>query len=72
MIYGTTNDHENDEITFHHHIDINYTDDEITIYYNITGLLPSLQYTFTVYVLDFSNTMKNQTNITFCEFCYYM
>ena len=54
----------NNEIVFYDPVYINSTnDDTTTIYYNITGLHPSLNYTFTAY---FNNT-RTEDHIIFCE-----
>ena len=69
IIYGITKDNVNNETTTYHHVYIkNVTDvNETTIYYNITGQHPSLNYTFTVYIMDLFNNTKNEDHVIFCE-----
>ena len=46
----------------------NVTDvNETTLYYNITGLHPSLYYTFTAYIIDLYNNTKDEDHIIFFE-----
>ena len=46
----------NETTTYHYVYIKNVTDvNETTTYYNITGLHPSLNYTFTAYIMEFKN-----------------
>ena len=38
-----------------------------TIPYNITGLHPFLNFTFTAYIMDIYNNTKNKDSIIFCK-----
>ena len=59
----------NNETIIHHSVYIqNVTDvNEKTVYYNITGLRPSLNYTFTALVLDLYKNTNNKAEVIFCE-----
>ena len=38
-----------------------------TVYYNITGLHPFLNYTYTGYIMDLFNSTKSEDHVIFCE-----
>ena len=62
-------DSVNNETTTYHPVYIkNVTDvNETTLYYNTTGLHPSINYIFTAYIMDFLNNTKNEDHIMFCK-----
>ena len=59
----------NNETIIHHSVYIqNVTDvNETTVYYNITGLHPFLNYSFIAYIMDIFNNIKNQNYATLCK-----
>ena len=68
IICGKTKDNVNNETMFYVPVYISATKvNETTIYYTITGLHPSLNYTFFVYIMDLFNNTKDQDYITFCK-----
>ena len=68
MIYGTTTDNVNNVTISYDPVYINSTDDDqITIYYNITGLHPSLNYTFTASLDDLVNSNGKKDHVSFCK-----
>ena len=67
-IYGITNDNVNNETMSYDPVYINATNvNETTTNYTITGPHPSLNYIFTVYIMDLLNNTKNEDSVIFCE-----
>ena len=65
-------DNVNNETILYDPVYINSTDvNETTIYYNITGLHPFLNYTFTTYIMDLFNRKKNKDYVIFSELITY-
>ena len=66
ILYGKTKDNVNNETMSYDPVYINAINvNETTITYTITGLHPSLSYTFSVYIMDLFNNTKDQDYITF-------
>ena len=58
----------NNETISYDPVYINRTDiNETTIYYSITGLHPSLNYTFTASLDNLANSTRNKDHVTFCK-----
>ena len=58
----------NNETASYDPVYISSTDvNETTTYYNITGLDPSLNYTFTASLDDLLNGTRNKDHVTFCK-----
>ena len=58
----------NNETTSYDPVYINSTkDDQIIIYYNITGLHPSLSYIFAASLDDLLNSKRNEDHVIFCK-----
>ena len=57
------------EATSYDPVYINSTDNDqiITIYYTLTGLYPSLNYTFTASLYNLLNGTRNEDHVTFCK-----
>ena len=67
LLFGTT-EYNNIVTTYHlQYIGNTTNNDDVIISYNITGLDPFNNYTFTVYIKDYFNNTKDQDHIIFCE-----
>ena len=57
----------NNETISYDPVYINRTDDDqITIYYNVTGLHPSLSYIFAASLENLLNSKRNEDHVIFC------
>ena len=72
MIYGTTN--YNNKTVSYDPVYVNGTKQSKTtaVHYNIFGLHPYLNYTFTVYIMDLYNNTKDEDHVIFCELLLYI
>ena len=72
MIYGTTN--YNNKTVSYDPVYVNGTKQSKTaaVHYNIFGLHPYLNYTFTTYIMDLFNNTKDEDHVIFCELLLYI
>ena len=67
-MYGTITDNVNNESISDDPVHISSTDvNETTIYYYITGLHPSLNYTFTASLYNLLDSRRNEDHVTFSK-----
>ena len=69
LVFGTTSTENNKNMTNHHLQNVGHKNKhEATIHYEITGLHPLTNFTFTVYIIDSLNNTKDKDQIIFSEF----
>ena len=69
LIFGTTSLENAKNVTTHHLQHIGHNNKyNVTVHYNITGLHPLTNFTFTVFIKNYLNITKDKDQIIFSEF----